>query len=100
PVRYTTTVPTQALEMLNGEFANEQAAAFADRLAKEYPGDLEKQVARAVRLTTGRAPAADEVGKDAAFVKELRTKYGLDDRAALARYALLMLNANEFVYLD
>ena len=26
PVRYTTTVPTQALGMLNGEFANEQAA--------------------------------------------------------------------------
>jgi hypothetical protein len=100
PVRYTTTVPTQALGMLNGEFANEQAAAFADRLAKEYTGDLEKQVARAVRLTTGRTPAADEVAKDAAFVKELRTKYGLGDRAALTRYALLMLNANEFVYLD
>jgi Protein of unknown function (DUF1553) len=100
PVRYTTTVPTQALGMLNGEFANEQAAAFAGRLAKEYPGDLEKQVARAVRLTTGRVPAAEEVAKDAAFVKELRTKYGLGDRAALARYCLLALNANEFVYLD
>ena len=27
PVRYTTTVPTQALGLLNGEFANEQAAS-------------------------------------------------------------------------
>ena len=31
PVRYVTTVPTQSLGLLNGEFANEQAAAFASR---------------------------------------------------------------------
>jgi len=37
PVRYTTTVPTQALGMLNGEFANEQAAALAKRLQKDCP---------------------------------------------------------------
>ena len=37
PVRYTTTVPTQALGLLNGEFANEQAARFADRLRRERP---------------------------------------------------------------
>ncbi len=40
PVRYTTTVPTQALGLLNGEFANEQAALFAERLRGEAPGDL------------------------------------------------------------
>ena len=100
PVRYTTTVPTQALGMLNGEFANEQAAAFARRLEKEEPGDLAKQVARGIRLTTARTPAADEVARDVAFVTGLKAKYGLDDAAALTRYALLLLNANEFVYLD
>jgi hypothetical protein len=100
PVRYTTTVPTQALGMLNGDFANEQAAALADRLAKEHPGDLPAQVARAIRLTTGRAPSADEVAKDVAFVTEMKARRKLDDWAALTRYALLALNANEFVYLD
>src|SRR5262249_45943705 len=35
PVRFTTTVPTQALGVLNGEFSNEQAALFAQRLRKE-----------------------------------------------------------------
>lgn len=100
PVRYTTTVPTQALGMLNGDFANEQAAALADRLAKEHPNDLPKQVARAVRLTTGRAPTADEVAKDVAFVTGMKAKHKLDDRTALTRYTLLTLNANEFVYLD
>ncbi len=100
PVRYTTTVPTQALGMLNGDFANEQAAALAGRLANERPGDLPKQVARAIRLTTGRTPTADEVAKDVAFVTEMKAKHKLDDRTALTRYALLALNANEFVYLD
>ena len=43
PVRYTTTVPTQALGMMNGEFSNERAEAFAKRLAKDCGDDLAKQ---------------------------------------------------------
>ena len=100
PVRYTTTVPTQALGMLNGEFANEQAAAFAKRLQKECPDDLANQITRAIRLTTGRVPAADEVAKDMVFVKSLQDKHGMDAAKALTQYTLLCLNANEFVYLD
>jgi len=100
PVRYTTTVPTQALGLLNGEFTNEQAAAFAARLQRESPGDILAQVTRAVRLTTGRTPPPAEASKDAAFVTEQRTRHGLDERTALARYCLLLLNTNEFVYLD
>jgi hypothetical protein len=100
PVRYTTTVPTQALGMLNGEFTNEQAAALALRLTREAPGDLSKQVVLAIRLTTGRVPAADEVAKDVAFVRRLMEKFKLNEKTALTQYALLILNANEFVYLD
>jgi hypothetical protein len=98
PVRYTTTVPTQALGMLNGDFTNEQARLLAARLLKE--GDLAKQVARGIRLTTGRLPTADEVEKDVAFLNSLKTKHKLDDAATLQQYALLLLNTNEFVYLD
>jgi hypothetical protein len=100
PVRYTTTVPTQALGLLNGEFANEMAEAFAARLVKEVPGDLAAQVTRAIRLTTGRVPPEEEVAKDATFVREMKAEHRLDDRTALARYTLLLLNTNEFVYLD
>jgi mono/diheme cytochrome c family protein len=99
PVRYTTTVPTQALGMLNGEFTNEAAAAFAERLAKESPS-LDDQIRRGIRLTTGREPGADEVKKDAAFVAELKDKLKLSPEAALKQYCLMALNANEFVYLD
>src|ERR1051325_1690324 len=66
PVRYTTTVPTQSLGMLNGEFSNEQAREFAHRLRREAPDDLAAQVRRAIRLTTGRTPAEDEIRKDIA----------------------------------
>ncbi len=99
PVRYVTTVPTQSLGLLNGEFANEQAAAFAKRLQKESP-DLTAQVTRAIRLTSGRVPGADEVKKDVAFITTMKEKHKLDDLTALTRYCLLCLNTNEFVYVD
>jgi hypothetical protein len=99
-VRYTTTVPTTALGMLNGAFTNEQAAAFAERLRRERPNDLTEQVRRAIRLTTGRVPGEEEVRKDVAFVREMQVKAKLSEVEALTRYCLLALNTNEFVYLD
>jgi hypothetical protein len=92
PVRYTTTVPTQALSTLNGAFTQEQAATFARRVAAESP-DVAGQVRRVIRLTTGREPGAEELAKDVAFVRE----QGPD---GLRLYCLLALNSNEFMYLD
>ena len=100
PVRYTTTVPTQALGMLNGEFSNEQAVALATRLQNEHPDDLTAQVTRGIRLVGGRIPKSVEVAKDVAFLKALKAKHNLNDAKALAQYALMLLNTNEFVYLD
>jgi mono/diheme cytochrome c family protein len=100
PVRYTTTVPTQALGMLNGEFTNEQAGAFAERLRREAPGDLAAQVKRAIRLTSARIPKDEEVAHDAVFVRELAERQKRSEHDALRLYCLLTLNANEFVYLD
>jgi mono/diheme cytochrome c family protein len=99
PVRYTTTVPTQALGMLNGEFTNEAATAFADRVQKAAP-ELADQIRLAIRLTTGRAPTDHEVGRDVAFVRELKDQAKLTDAQAFQQYCLLALNTNEFVYLD
>jgi hypothetical protein len=100
PVRYTTTVPTQALSMLNGDFTNEQAVAFARRLERDAPGDLDRQIVRAIRLTTGRVPAVDEIRKDGEFVQSLQARERLDPQTALRLYCLMMLNTNEFLYLD
>ncbi|MGL4419488.1 MAG: PSD1 and planctomycete cytochrome C domain-containing protein [Gemmataceae bacterium] len=100
PVRYTTTVPTQALGMLNGEFTNEQAKALAARVEKEFPGQLEPQLERILRLTTNRPPTAAELQKDVAFVRQLQERDSLTPAVALRRFALLALNLNEFLYLD
>ena len=99
-VRFTTTVPTQALGMLNGEFTNEQAAKLARRLEREAPDDLSRQIARGIRLTTSRRPADDEIQRDVVFVKKLQNESKMDAHGALTQYCLLLLNANEFVYLD
>jgi len=99
-VRVSTTVPTQALGMLNSKFLNEQAAKFAARLQRDRPGDLKAQVARAIRLTAGRQPHDEEVAEDVAFIEQLMAEEKLSREDALSNYALLILNTNEFVYLD
>lgn len=98
--RFTTTVPTQALGMLNGEFTNEQAIKVAERLERDVPANLAGQIARGIRLTTSRPPNEDEIQRDVEFVKKLQTDSSMNARQALVQYCLLLLNANEFVYLD
>jgi hypothetical protein len=100
PVRFTTTVPTQALGLLNDDFSNEQAKLFAERLKREVPGTLDEKVRRAIRLTTGRTPAEAEVAKDVAFIKDMQQQNSIAEMDALRLYCLLALNANEFIYLD
>jgi hypothetical protein len=100
PVRFTTTVPTQALGMLNSEFTNQQAVIFAKRLLKEAASGLDGQIRLATRLTTGRDPSADEIRADVEFVQRLRETGKLDEVQALRFLCLVKLNANEFVYLD
>lgn len=98
-MRYTTTVPTQSLGMLNGQFTNEQAAALARRLERESP-ELSSQIEWAIRLSTGRKPAAEEIAKDLAFVRNLIAQQQLPPARTLEVYCLLILNTNEFLYLN
>ena len=90
----------QALGKLNGEFTNEQAELLAKRMAKDAGGDVSQQVDHGIRLTTGRVPPAAEVEKDVTFIAKLKEKHKLTDAKAMQQYALLLLNANEFVYVD
>ncbi|HYV35763.1 MAG TPA: DUF1553 domain-containing protein [Gemmataceae bacterium] len=100
PVRFTTTVPTQALGMLNDDFTNEQAKFLAQRLKKEAPQGIKEQITRAIRLTTARTPTAAEVTKDLTFVQNLQKQSRISEAEAMRFYCLMVLNANEFLYLD
>jgi hypothetical protein len=100
PVRYVTTVPTQSLGMLNGEFSNSNAQKLSERLRKESPGDLAAQIRNAVRLTTSRTPTDEEVAKDVAFIKSIQKEDKLTDEQAFKIFCLVTINTNEFIYLD
>lgn len=98
-VRVSTTVPTQALSMLNGEFINRQAAQLATRL-REEKGALSDQVQLGLLLTTARQPDPATVTEDVEFIEELISDEGLSAEEALRNYCLVLLNTNEFAYLD
>jgi hypothetical protein len=100
PVRFTTTVPTQALAMMNSEFIHDEATKLAKRLEREYPDDLQAQVKRAFELVVSRDPDESEVIRSLAFINELKTDSKLPPNVALQRFAVAVFSFNEFFYLD
>jgi hypothetical protein len=99
PRRLQTTVPTQALTLLNSPLAREQAAAFARRLDLVCGTNTDAAVARAWRLAFGRAPTQAERARALAFLHD-RTATSADREDALADLCLALFNANEFVTID
>lgn len=71
--RDVTTVAPQALELLNGRFANRQAAHLADRLLQDAGGDLNAQIQLAYRLALSRPPSDREQAALRAFVVREQT---------------------------
>jgi len=100
PVRFATTQPTQALTMLNSDFMQEQAAALAARLKREAGDDRAAQVRLAWRLTTSREATRDEVAQSLDLMDSLEREEGIAAEQSLTHFCLVMLNLNEFVYLD
>ena len=98
-VRFVTTVPTQALTMLNSQFVNDQAGMLADRLAKDG-GEIRAQIASGLEMALQRKATDDELDHLVALHGRLMTEAGLSSADAMKRVALVTLNLNEFVYLD
>jgi len=98
PDRFTTTVPTQALAMLNSEFVHRRADALAGRIA--VGADDAARVRLAFDHVLSRLPSDAELARSLRFLREQREVHGLDGREALARFCLGVLNFNEFLYLD
>lgn len=98
-VRFATTVPTQALTMLNSSFVNEQARIFAKRM-RESGGDVRAQIADGLQVALQRPARPEELDHLTAFYESLQRDASLTPVQALDRVALLTLNLNEFIYLD
>jgi hypothetical protein len=92
--REQSTHAPQALELLNGQTANDLAAAFAGRLLKER-STTAARIDLAWRLAAGRAPSAKEKALAAAYLAE-----GPEDPAVVKEFALSLLNMNPFLYVN
>jgi hypothetical protein len=87
--RESSTHAPQALELMNGRFANDAAASLASRLDREAKTPAE-QVELAYRLVAGRAPTLKE---KALAIEFLKTQ-------PLREFALAALNLNGFLYVE
>jgi hypothetical protein len=104
--RGSSTVPLQALFLMNNPFLAEQAEGFARRLIAATP-DARQRVELAHELAWSRPAREVEKERGVRYVVEYKKELGTlgvgGDRQeveAWASFARVMLSANEFVYLD
>jgi Protein of unknown function (DUF1549)/Protein of unknown function (DUF1553)/Planctomycete cytochrome C len=110
PRRNTTTTATQALLLINGDWALARAKALAARLERVKPTSTDERdrIVLAYRTALGRQPEPDEIAEAMAFVnrqtiflpnstKRSHTAAGHD---AFVDFCHVLLNSNEFLYVD
>ncbi len=111
--RTTTSVPTQALTLLNGDEANRQARHLAERLQRDVGNDPARQIDRVFQLTLCRLPTAEESGEFQTYLSQETRDVAADARSSkepgreergrresLVRLCRAIFNLNEFVYPD
>jgi mono/diheme cytochrome c family protein len=89
PVRSQTLTALQALALWNDLFMVRQSQEFARRLEAQ-PGSLDTRIDGAIHLALGRDSRPEE--------RDLLAKYALDH--GLAHACRLLLNTNEFMFVD
>ena len=98
PIRFTTTQPTQSLELMNGEFTNAQAKVFGNFL-RENTDSLNEQIELALNRVFQRKPVEGEIQLGVDLVNTLKEE-NMDDIQALDYFCLVALNLNELLFLD
>ncbi|MDX2033993.1 MAG: DUF1549 and DUF1553 domain-containing protein [Blastocatellia bacterium] len=88
--RESSTHAPQALELLNGGFANAQAEALARRLEAEAGPNLRRQIDLGYRLVAGRAARPTEIAAALDFLKTQPKR----------EFAVTLLNLNAFLYVN
>ncbi len=104
--RAETTVPAQALFLLNSDFILEQSKKMAKRLFKSEAKGKTRRIVLAYRLTLSRSPSIEEVTEAASYLsqsqKGLRSRYPEKERRRLLAWAGLcqaLFASAEFRYL-
>ncbi|MBI1876395.1 MAG: DUF1553 domain-containing protein [Acidobacteria bacterium] len=87
--RTASTVPTQALTLLNDAFVLRQTRLFAEHVESETGNDPARQIDLAYRIALTRPPSQTELAVAVDFVKT----------RSLVDLTHVLLNLNEFVYI-
>jgi hypothetical protein len=103
--RPSTTIAPQALLFMNSP----QVRGYAHSLGKRLREAFDKQPESAVRLgylsVVGRRPDGDELAASLAFLQSQQDSYKTDGKAnaaelALADFAQVLFELNEFIYIE
>ena len=121
PRRAVTTIAPQALAMFNGDFTRTGSRYFAERVVREVGDNREKQIDLAYRIALSRPPTPEQKALALEFLSKqtqlhlpnparngtatakLATAAVPDpaaERAALTELCHVLINTNEFIYLD
>ncbi|MEX2112930.1 MAG: DUF1549 and DUF1553 domain-containing protein [Pirellulales bacterium] len=111
--RNVSTVAPQALALLNNDFVHRQSEAFASRVIAEAGAETGAQIERAWWLALSRSPSDVEREAAVAHLQKQQAHFAggvaehgesLDaadaQRRALASLCHVLLNTNEFIYVD
>ncbi len=93
PQRRTSITPLQALAMYNGLFVNREARHFAKRIRKQAGDNTADQLRLAFLIAYNRAPTPAETVRLGEFLST-------DTSNPLVGLCRVLLNSNEFVYID
>jgi hypothetical protein len=99
PRRPRTTVPQQALFLMNSPFVVEQAKALAARVPQDEALDDGQRIAALYRLVFQRDPATGEEATGRAFIAAAQGDTGAK-LSPWEQYAQLLLLTNELMYID
>lgn len=102
--RISTTVPTQALAMMNSPFVRQQAEKLAARIRPPAGGSLDVAIDRGYEIVLSRQPTGAERQRMLAFVEGQKKLPGnqaaASDQQALVEFCQVLLCLNEFIYVD
>jgi hypothetical protein len=104
PQRYTTTVPQQALFLMNSPFVIEQVRHFLQRSDVTAQTQDEAKINRMYQLAYGRSAETDEIALGMRFLAEARKSNEAKSESTplppWEQYAQVLLLSNEFAFVD
>jgi cytochrome c553 len=99
--RNVSTVPSQALLLMNNEFVRQQAEKWA-RLEMSREPDTRKRIENMFIAAFGRSAREDEIREAAVFLREQRARHGIarqaDHLRVWADLAHVLVNSTEFIF--